>query len=348
MSDIQNSNLDKIDKHEDEIDLRELILALWRNKYIILSIAIIAAVLTGLYSLFMLSPVYQTKLDIVVNMPEKYNTRYGEYTLPIKSNKQYIDLITSNQVLLNTKEDLGYGGSVDGLRSRISIKSSDEKEQNTFTVLVSADDPEKSLQLAQALYKNYVEFVDVMIRDRIVEYFYNQLNTDLTILEKTLESKYALLKMNEDLLAKMPKFFNQKEAMLEVQESLNGSIDYIVLGNIINSSYLEVEKNIISLQQEIFVMEDTIQKHNEQLNALEEQKKLIADYYETGNYEKVAQLDVEGIVKNGIYMPSQAVAPGQKISPNSKRNVAIGLVIGLMLGLIIAYIKEFWVKEQRR
>ena len=76
MSDIQNSNLDKIDKHEDEIDLRELILALWRNKYIILSIAIIAAVLTGLYSLFMLSPVYQTKLDIVVNMPEKYNTRY--------------------------------------------------------------------------------------------------------------------------------------------------------------------------------------------------------------------------------------------------------------------------------
>lgn len=136
--------------------------------------------------------------------------------------------------------------------------------------------------------------------------------------------------------------------MLEVQESLNGSIDYIVLGNIINSSYLEVEKNIISLQQEIFVMEDTIQKHNEQLNALEEQKKLIADYYETGNYEKVAQLDVEGIVKNGIYMPSQAVAPGQKISPNSKRNVAIGLVIGLMLGLIIAYIKEFWVKEQRR
>lgn len=185
MSDIQNSNLDKIDKHEDEIDLRELILALWRNKYIILSIAIIAAVLTGLYSLFMLSPVYQTKLDIVVNMPEKYNTRYGEYTLPIKSNKQYIDLITSNQVLLNTKEDLGYGGSVDGLRSRISIKSSDEKEQNTFTVLVSADDPEKSLQLAQALYKNYVEFVDVMIRDRIVEYFYNQLNTDLTILENS-------------------------------------------------------------------------------------------------------------------------------------------------------------------
>ena len=37
----------------------------------------------------------------------------------------------------------------------------------------------------------------------------------------------------------MPKFFNQKEAMLEVQESLNGSIDYIVLGNIINSSYLK-------------------------------------------------------------------------------------------------------------
>ena len=43
MSEIQNN----ANTYEDEIDLRELIMALWRSKYIIISIAIIAAILTG-------------------------------------------------------------------------------------------------------------------------------------------------------------------------------------------------------------------------------------------------------------------------------------------------------------
>ena len=130
------SEVNNVNTYEDEIDLRELIMTLWRGKYIILSIALIAAILTGLYSMFMLPPVYQTRLDIVVNMPEQYRTRYGDYKLPITSNEQYIDLITSNRVLLNTIKNLGANGksiSVEGLRNRISIKKgSDPSKQNTL------------------------------------------------------------------------------------------------------------------------------------------------------------------------------------------------------------------------
>ena len=108
MSEIQNN----ANTYEDEIDLRELIMALWRSKYIIISIAIIAAILTGLYSMFMLSPVYQTRLDIVINMPEQYPTRFGDYTLPLTTNDQYINLITSNQVLTNTIRDMDGEGSL--------------------------------------------------------------------------------------------------------------------------------------------------------------------------------------------------------------------------------------------
>src|SRR5690554_1470030 len=95
-------NMNKLPKeetaYEDEIDLRELFTAIWKNKYIIIGIALIAAILAGLYSMFVLSPVYQTKMDIVISMPEKYHTPYGDYSLPITSNQEYINLITSNRV----------------------------------------------------------------------------------------------------------------------------------------------------------------------------------------------------------------------------------------------------------
>ncbi|HHU49715.1 MAG TPA: hypothetical protein GXZ37_08355 [Clostridiales bacterium] len=347
MSEVNNN----VNTYEDEIDLRELIMTLWRGKYIILSIALIAAILTGLYSMFMLPPVYQTRLDIVVNMPEQYRTRYGDYKLPITSNEQYIDLITSNRVLLNTIKNLGANGksiSVEGLRNRISIKKgSDPSKQNTFAVLVSANNPQESLLIAQNLFDNYIEFVDIMVRDRAVEYYYNQFSTDLLISENSLKSKQELLKLNKELLAETPRIINQKEAMQEAQENLVGSIDYIVLENIINPNYVEIEKNIIMLQQEIFVIEDTIRQNEEYLEQLEEEKQLIERYYDTGDNGEQDTPSLIGVVRSSIYLPSQPVAPSSKTGPNIVRNVAIGLIIGLMLGLFAAYVKGFWFKKEK-
>ena len=45
---------------EDEIDLRELFVVLWKHKIFILSITVIAALLTGLVSFYVLSPVYES------------------------------------------------------------------------------------------------------------------------------------------------------------------------------------------------------------------------------------------------------------------------------------------------
>lgn len=89
-----SENLNIVQNNEEEIDLRELIMALWKQKVMIISISLIASILAGLYSVFILSPVYETRLNIVISMPETYNTKYGEYKLPITTNQQYINLIS--------------------------------------------------------------------------------------------------------------------------------------------------------------------------------------------------------------------------------------------------------------
>lgn len=333
--------------NEGEIDLRELFMALWKRKIMIISVALMGAILAGLFSIFVLSPVYDTKLNIVINMPETYNTRYGEYTLPITTNDQYINLITSNNVLINTVKDMGYNAgevTVEGLKNRISISKVETKaidvEQNSFDVTVSADDPQEALKLAQTLYDNYIEFADVMTKERAIKYYINQFSVDIKTLELSLKTTQELLKKNEKLLTQTPQTINQKAAMSQVTDTK----DIVVLENIINPNYTKVENDIIVNKQTINSIEEAIRTKNESLSQLDMEKKAIEKYYKTGNEAKLDS-GLIGVIETSIYLPSPPVAPTQKTSPSNLMNTAIGLVIGGMLGVMIALVKEYWLKK---
>ena len=347
MSEIQNDVI----THEDEIDLRELFMATWRNRYIILSMALVLALLTGLFSMFVLSPVYQAKLDIIINMPDTYNTYFGDYTLPINSNDQYIDLITSNSVLINTIEDMGYGPkevSVETLRDSISIEqgsSANAEKPNLFQITISADNPEEALTLAQTLFNNYIEFVDVMTKERAVNHYYNQYSVSMLSLDKSLTKNQELLEKNELLLADTKQTINQKEVLEETKGILSNTIDFVVLDNIINQNYFKIEEDIIEIKQTIYSLENSISTTEEYLSQLEAERENIAEYYSNRNTEE-NPIQMIGIVETGIYLSSQPVAPTRKTSPSNSRNAIIGLIIGLMLGLATAYVREFWLKKE--
>ena len=338
-----------VQHYEDEIDLKELILTLWKQKHVIISTTLIVAILAGLYSMFMLSPVYDTKLNIVINMPEIYNTRYGEYKLPITTNEQYINLITSNDVLINTISQMGYKASevsVDGLRKKIAIGQVTAKAgtvQNNFDITVSASTPQESLKLAQTVYDNYIEFLNVMTKERAVGYYYDNFSVEIKKMNISLKSSQELLKKNEELLTQIPQTIDQKEAIKEIESGSANTSHFVVLENIINPNYTKVESDIILNKQTISGVEDSIRMYNEYLVELDSEKQAITKYYEGG---KVGQFESSliGVVKTSVYLPSPPVAPTQKSSPRNALNVAIGIVLGGMLGVMIVLVKE-WLKK---
>ncbi|MDF2613518.1 MAG: capA [Clostridia bacterium] len=338
-----------IQHYEDEINLKELVLILWKQKFIIISSTLVAAILAGLSSIFILSPVYDTKLNIVINMPEIYNTRYGEYTLPITTNEQYINLITSNDVLTNTIANMEYNASevsVDSLRKRISIDQVNTKadtEQNSFTITISASSAQESLKLAQTLYDNYIEFLDIMTKQTAISYYYNSFSIELKKSQALLKSNQEFLKKNEELLATIPQTINQKEAMRAIQGEMTNTSNYVVLENIINPNYTKVENDIILNRQSIITIEDSIRMYNEYLEEISKEKQAITKYYEAGKVGKL-ESSIIGVVKTNVYLPSPPVAPSQKTSPRNSLNVAIGVILGGMLGIMIVFVKE-WLKK---
>jgi len=335
---------------EDEIDLRELFMVLWKKKITIICVTLIVAIITGLISVFLITPVYHSRLRIIINMPETYHTKYGDYTLPITSNEQYINLITSNEIILHTIEDMGYDleTNIESMRERITIELSDAKAntvQNTFYVQVAADNPTEAQKLAQTLYDNYVEFLDILTIDGALDYHINRFNVALQSSEVSLISTKEILAKNEALLAQTPQTINQKDAMEEIQSSDNTS-DYIILERIINPNYTKIENDIIENKQSINSIENSMRIHNEYLVELNELKSKVNSYRESGDYSKLGT-DFVKVTKTHIYLPSDPVVPSRKTSPSNTRNVIIGALLGGMVAVLVVLIREYWFKEDK-
>lgn len=342
-----NNSQDNIQSYGEEVGLRELIMIFWKHKVIIICVTLIVTILSGMFSMFILTPVYDTSLNIIISIPEIYTTRYGEYKLPITTNEQYINLIKSNDVIINTINDMGDDSdkvTIDGLKKRIiigTVNATPNVVQNSFTVTVSADNPEESLKLANQLYDNYIDFVDVMLKERAVSYYYNDFSVKIKTLVNLKATTQEILAENIKLLSTIPQTINQKNAMEEIKAGIDG---YVVLENIINPNYTSLENIIIENKTAIITTESSIKEYTKYLEELTIEKAAIAKYYELGQVEKL-ESSVIDLVKTNIYQPSDPVAPSQKTSPSNAKNVVIGGVIGLMLGSMFVFLKAYMKKE---
>jgi hypothetical protein len=280
-------------------------------------------------------------------MPESYHTKYGDYVLPISSNDQYINLITSNVILKNTINEMGYDSqeiTIEDLKDRITIvQTSTNEAQNSFEVKVAADDPQEAKQLAQTLYDNYIEFLDVMMAKGAVEYFIDYYSVQVSSLNVVLESNRELLEKYNELLANTPMTINQREAVDGLNTSGN---NIIIMENIINPNYTELELDIINVKQIINLIESDIELYKTYLDELESKKAGINEYYETGEYEEIAN-NIIRITTSNIYLVSEPAAPSRKSSPNNLRNIVIAALLGLMVSVFIGLIKEFWFNDDK-
>ena len=272
-TDINNKTTDQTDvnkkKYDDEIELRDLIMILWNRKALIIAITLICALLAGLFSNFYITPVYNTKFSIVVNIPATYTTKYGDYTLPISSSNEYVNLIKSSEVIQATIEDLGYEQgevSVQGISDRISFESTGVDGQSVYTINVSGSSPESALELANMVYDNYVKSLNVMIKERAINYYYNESKIKVSQNEMQISSEKDLLARQEALLEETPKTIDQKSAMAEIPNTS----DFIVLENIINPNYTQLEYNILEIKQNINILENESEEYAVYIKELEE------------------------------------------------------------------------------
>jgi uncharacterized protein involved in exopolysaccharide biosynthesis len=168
-----------------------------------------------------------------------------------------------------------------------------------------------------------------------------------TDFEKKLESSKVeldynrnILKENEELLKTTPQIINQKDALDEVESS--NTSDFVILENIINPNYTKIESDIITNEQTINNIENTLTIYNNNIEELNELQDGI-----TSNSTGIKELDEKFTNVSNLYIstPSDSIVPNSKSGPDNKMNTLMGGLLGGLVIVTIVLIKEFCLKD---
>jgi capsular polysaccharide biosynthesis protein len=153
---------------EETISLRELMDTLKKRISLILFITLTAVIVSGGVSFFLLTPVYQSSTQLLVNQSKSEQPAYnpGEIQTNLQLMKTYNVIIKSPTILEKVINDLNLNMTVSQLNSKITVGS--EGESQVINLSVQDTDPQKAAEIANktaSVFQN--EIPDIMNVDNV-------------------------------------------------------------------------------------------------------------------------------------------------------------------------------------
>ncbi|MEH7116837.1 Wzz/FepE/Etk N-terminal domain-containing protein [Neobacillus vireti] len=128
---------------EETISIKELFETLKKRLWLIVSITVFAAVISGVISYFVLTPVYQASTQILVNQTKNEQSLYSPSE--VQTNLQLINtynvIITSPAILDIVSKELDLHMTAAELKGKITVGS----EKDSQVVNLAVQDPNKEL-----------------------------------------------------------------------------------------------------------------------------------------------------------------------------------------------------------
>ena len=151
---------------EETISIKDIFQTLKKRWKLITLLTLIAALISGVISYFLLTPVYQSSTQILVNQNQSKNQLDSTQ---IQSNIDMINtysvIIKSPAILDKVIDDLDLPQSVDQLSQKITINS---QETQVFSLTVQDSDPTKAVEIANAVSGTFQkEIKDIMNVDNV-------------------------------------------------------------------------------------------------------------------------------------------------------------------------------------
>ncbi|WML58615.1 Wzz/FepE/Etk N-terminal domain-containing protein [Neobacillus sp. PS2-9] len=145
---------------EETISLKELLETLKKRLLLIVSITIIAGLVSGIISFYVLTPIYQASTQILVNQAKNDQSMYnsGELQTNLQLINTYNVIITSPAILDIVSKELNLDMTAAQLKEKITVGS--EKDSQVVNLSVQDPDAELAAQIANKtaeVFKNEIE-----------------------------------------------------------------------------------------------------------------------------------------------------------------------------------------------
>ncbi|OCL82745.1 Wzz/FepE/Etk N-terminal domain-containing protein [Arcobacter porcinus] len=299
---------------EDEIDLRELFLTLWKNKVFIVVITAIITILAGIYA-YTKTPIYEAKALIEIGEYRLNNTSKASIdnanTLEKKLTTLFIDMEE------NTKERISKVTTIKGVKGLNSFLE-------VRTEGISNDEAIKEIKKVLDFVKNeHSKILDDVKKQKDLELT----NIDLQISDvksKTVSLIDKKLENNNNLLEDLKKQLKLVDDNLKKIDNLNPSLAALKL-----MEKKDISSSINSLTIQTFELES---KKDELLTTtlykLEENKKIIELLLLPHNYKNT---EIVGDIMINDF----------PVKPKKSLIVAVAFVTGFILSIFLVFFREF-------
>jgi uncharacterized protein involved in exopolysaccharide biosynthesis len=213
---------------EEEISLRELIEVLLRGKWIIAAITIIAMLVSGIFSFFIISPTYEARTTLMVSplVPKNppptqesaYNTllsylsQYPQMTL-----ETYRVQVTNPHILNQVIKDLNLDPEkydLNSLRDAIDVEA--VKDTNLIRITVKDKNPEMAARMANTLAPRFVDFLSNALQE--------QMGKSAAFLKTQMQEEQKNLQAATE---ELKKFMAQPQSVNELQQDIEAKLKLI-------------------------------------------------------------------------------------------------------------------------
>ncbi|MBK5500697.1 YveK family protein [Peribacillus sp. TH14] len=152
---------------EETISIKDIFQTLKKRWKLITLLTLIAALISGSISYFLLTPIYQSSTQILVNQKQSKNQLDSNQ---IQSNIDMINtysvIIKSPAILEKVIDDLELPQSVDQLSQKITINS--QENSQVFSLTVQDSNPSKAVEIANAVSGTFQkEIKEIMNVDNV-------------------------------------------------------------------------------------------------------------------------------------------------------------------------------------
>lgn len=336
----------------DVIDLRQLWMALYRRKWLVVASCFIAIAAAYIFT-SLATPMYEARTTLLIKDPGASGERMfldgGPSVVARNQMQNSVQILRSRQVAELAAARLGdgvLGASVENLRDAISVQS----VSNTDTLVVSAQHPEPQLaaDIANAVALSFIELSRELNRTETTvarEFIEEQL---VVAEAQLLEAEQALKAYRESGSAVSPS--DETRAILNRLGDLEARLleaqlahdDAVRRGAATEAATYAAR--IDTLRQEIDLTESRLASVPERemvlAGLMREQTVLEQVFLLLRNrYEEVRI--AEAMRTSNVAVIDPAVPPKGPISPRPLLNLALAAFLGLFLGLGGVFVLEF-------
>ncbi|SEP75841.1 G-rich domain on putative tyrosine kinase [Virgibacillus subterraneus] len=312
---------------EEEISLREIIEKLWRGKWIIVGITIVALLISFVYSFFIANPVYKGNAKVTVHnvasVPETVQPYINEMTKP----EVFEQTMKSTIVLEKLVKKENLDSTIGQLQDKINVElpNAEGEVSNSFISISMEGTNREDI-------KAIIDTAISLTRDELGK----NIQARLTLLEEEYQSK---MKEEDKQITKAVEEYNNLGAgedlptLILFQQNASGS-EYV----------LEANKDLLN---ELNNLNKAKQVKYKKINREIDDLTSLYNFY-SNKYDEVRSISTMNIVDISTNVLSATFVPKGSISPNKMLNLAISLVLGLMVGVFVVFVREYFKQEARK